>query len=90
MNAPAVERPIRVTPFGGARPHDPPQPEDQSQRCLWCGRRLRSPKHATAAEVKEGHRGDYADNAFCGLRCGWAFGVTAARLGLRLEPREES
>jgi hypothetical protein len=33
-------------------------------------------------------RGDYGDNAFCGLRCGYAFGVTMAGHGHRIAPRE--
>lgn len=30
-------------------------------------------------------RGQYADGAFCGLRCGYAFGVIAALQGSRFE-----
>ena len=30
-------------------------------------------------------RGAYSDNAFCTMRCAYAFGVTAAKLGFRLE-----
>lgn len=37
-----------------------------------------------------GARGGYGDNAFCGLRCGYAFGVTMASFGRRLEPKDES
>jgi len=32
--------------------------------------------------------GDYGDNAFCGLRCGYSFGVSFAALGKRLTPQE--
>lgn len=47
--------------------------------CLYCGRKLR--KHRYSNE-----RGDYADNAFCGLGCGYSFGVIAAKNNFRLEP----
>ena len=36
-----------------------------------------------------GARGDYGDNAFCGLRCGYAFGVTMATHGRRLRPSSD-
>jgi len=49
--------------------------------CLWCGRTLKRHRWARTP-----HLGDYQDDAFCTLRCGYAFGVNAARLGLRLEP----
>jgi hypothetical protein len=52
--------------------------------CLWCGKPLRKTRYDT-----EGNRGDYADNAFCGLRCGYSFGVTFASLGKRLNERIE-
>lgn len=53
---------------------------NESGTCLWCGRKLR--RNTRDPE----HFGDYADNAFCGLRCGYAFGVIAARNGFRLKP----
>ena len=34
-----------------------------------------------------GRLGQYEDNAFCGLRCGYMFGLTLARLGKRLEAK---
>jgi hypothetical protein len=49
--------------------------------CLWCGKKLVR-KHA------EGY-GGYADNAFCSMRCGYEFGITAACLDFRLAPRED-
>lgn len=55
--------------------------------CLWCGRKLRASSGPFAIA---GHRGDYADNAFCALRCGYSFGVWAARLGFRLAPRSDA
>lgn len=58
-------------------------PSNTPSTCLWCGRRLRRPRH-----VLREHLGDYGDNAFCGLRCGYAFGVTFAGFGHRLQPRE--
>jgi len=45
--------------------------------CLWCGRRLRKGV------------GDYRDEAFCGLRCGYMFGVAAATNQFRLKPVEQ-
>jgi hypothetical protein len=33
-------------------------------------------------------RGDYGDGFFCGLRCGYRFGVAFAGNGRRLQPRE--
>jgi len=54
--------------------------------CLWCGKRLQLSKlqnHPTILEHR-GSRGDYADNAFCGLRCGYLFGRELAVLGRRL------
>lgn len=48
--------------------------------CLWCGTTLRKPRF-----TDDGSRGDYRDNAFCGLRCGYSFGVVLARHGERLK-----
>ena len=57
--------------------------------CLWCGAKLRAPKaHLTEAQ-RAGARGDYADNAFCGLRCGYSFGLQLALFGRRLEVARE-
>jgi hypothetical protein len=55
--------------------------------CLYCGRRLRK---APAPYGAEGYRGDYADNAFCGLRCGYSFGVALAAHGRRLVETTEA
>lgn len=54
--------------------------------CLWCGKRLRTARFAQP----DARKGDYQDGAFCGLRCGYMFGVWAAKLGFRLEKREDS
>lgn len=48
--------------------------------CLWCGRKLRKCGD---------NRGDYGDNAFCGLRCGYMFAVSMARCGRRLVRHHE-
>lgn len=43
------------------------------------------------ASVVVGHEergGDYADGHFCGLRCGYRFGVAMANNGRRFEPKE--
>jgi hypothetical protein len=62
--------------------------------CLWCGRKLRyktlhdwgvgdaNPTRSYKAEKG----GDYQDGQFCGLRCGYLFGVRMAELGRRLKP----
>lgn len=55
--------------------------------CLWCGSRLRAPKGPPA--LTKGYRGDYADNAFCGLRCGYHFGLKLAIFGRRLQVAPE-
>jgi hypothetical protein len=55
--------------------------------CHWCGARLnlcRLANHPTIASHRDA-RGAYGDNSFCGLRCGYAFGVQMAVLGRRLE-----
>ena len=61
----------------------PPADPDgaNSNRCLYCGRTLRRTSHA-----EEARQGDYGDNAFCGLRCGYMFGVAFASFGHRLKP----
>lgn len=55
--------------------------------CHWCGRMLKGAKIANDPRFPEwkGTKGDYGDNAFCGLRCGFAFGVTLAIAGRRLQ-----
>ena len=58
--------------------------------CLYCGRKLRraSGTIRKAWVLPKETFGDYADNAFCGRRCGYEFGVNAAILGFRLMPRK--
>lgn len=59
--------------------------------CLWCGRKLRLSSASSNEGIVArdpsavGSRGDYGDNAFCGLRCGYLFGVRLAVLGRRLQ-----
>lgn len=75
----------------------------QPGTCLWCGRKLRrttvlaSPGDPGARPL--GARtwvrpaaglGAYADDCFCGLRCGYQFGLRRAQLGDRLQKREGS
>lgn len=54
--------------------------------CLWCGAKLRG----VGPAIRKVHpdlveaRGDYGDNAFCGMRCGFSFGRRLAVLGSRL------
>lgn len=68
--------------------------------CLWCGRRLRHQLKRVLEEwhyvyvtdengkkVKEEKGGAYKDGSFCGLSCGYAFGVALANGGSRLRPR---
>ena len=55
--------------------------------CHWCGAKLRLAKMANHPTI-DGHRdarGDYGDNSFCGLRCGYMFGVQMAVNGRRLQ-----
>lgn len=51
--------------------------------CLWCGDKLRLVRIEHGRARRPGARGDYGDNAFCGLRCGYMFAVFAARQGYR-------
>lgn len=46
--------------------------------CLWCGRKLRK------SQIHPEEKGSYGDNAFCGLRCGYSFGVCLAKAHYRL------
>jgi hypothetical protein len=55
------------------------QRSNEPLTCLWCGKKLRKSKHMD-------ERGDYGDNAFCGLRCGYSFGVAMEKNGHRLKP----
>lgn len=55
--------------------------------CLWCGDKLRGVGAAIVKASPElaGMKGDYGDNAFCGLRCGYCFGLQLAVFGRRLQ-----
>ena len=70
-----IDRRVDLTRRDLERSNDPTS-------CLWCGRKLRLAPFSRYP----GARGAYADNAFCGLRCGWTFGVLAAKSGFRLKP----
>jgi hypothetical protein len=56
--------------------------------CRWCGRKLRAFKFANEAYWKDkGMKlGGHGDNHFCGLNCGYSFGLWFARDGKRLTP----
>jgi hypothetical protein len=57
-------------------------------------RKRREPKGSTEGcleyVVAGQPAGDYRDGHFCGLRCGYAFGVRLADLGNRLVPSSET
>lgn len=67
----------------GGDPRDEIHRTNEPGTCLWCGKKLRKSKIHNGA-----FKGDYSDNAFCGLRCGYSFGVTFASLGRRLKETE--
>lgn len=67
---------------------NPPFPDEGQGLCLWCSRKLRA--EAIGTTNPEGHLGRYQDNAFCGLRCGYRFGVMFASFGNRLMVKEET
>jgi len=76
----------QATPFAQTLPFahhgDPGAPG----ACFWCGTKLRLAKVANHPTI-DGYRtarGDYGDNAFCTLRCGYSFGVELAIRGHRL------
>ena len=70
-------------------------PSNKRGTCLHCGRKLRWIKRTFTQGPREvpipvGERpnryakaGDYGDGFFCGLRCGYQFGVLAAQHGNR-------
>lgn len=55
--------------------------------CRWCGRKLRSPVHIPKDRAKS-RRGDYGDDTFCGLRCGYQFGLALSKERV-LKPTKE-
>ncbi len=62
--------------FAATAKHDP-------LRCEWCGKKLRRHRY------RPGERGDYGDGFFCGLRCGYLFGVAIRETGTRFSPPSE-
>lgn len=64
-----------MQPFGATNAPD---------TCLWCGRKLRKNKWKFE---RLGKLGAYADGVFCGLGCGYHFGVALAWSGRRLTPK---
>lgn len=58
-------RPYKRTHSAGVEP----------ARCQWCGNRLRRPKRMNG-EPMYAKPGDYGDGLFCGLRCGYQYGVS--------------
>jgi hypothetical protein len=54
--------------------------------CRWCGRKLRPYPYRDEPWAQGQELGGYGDNHFCGLRCGYEFGLRFAELGKRLEP----
>lgn len=58
---------------------------NQIGTCLFCGTKLSPypyPDNTDQVPLR-----DYADNAFCRMRCAQRFGQHAARLGFRLQAR---
>lgn len=66
--------------------------EGSGFECSFCGNTaIGRPRYRVVSRTPAfagGAAGDYGDNAFCGLRCGYAFGVAMASLGRRLQPPE--
>lgn len=74
-------------------------PSNEPGTCLWCGHKLRQGKGTFVDDptAPSGRRfdgdalmaklGGYADGFFCGLRCGYLFGVEFAGFGRRLNPK---
>jgi hypothetical protein len=74
---------------GGQRPGAPEGVPD-AWICVECGR-ARSPQFRSE-EVADGEpkaRGYLGSEHFCTLRCGYLFGEQFARMGRRLEPRDD-
>ena len=70
----------------------PCDPSNEPGTCNWCGRKLR-PYPFRDARWREGQGkelGGYGDNHFCGLRCGYLFGVQFAQWGHRIKMAEVS
>lgn len=87
-----MTRKIRLTPLSateGYAQHGDPHADGA---CMWCGKKLPvSRVHRLGEGWRDAYplRGNYADGAFCTMRCGYAFGVTAAVSGVRMRAREK-
>ena len=57
---------------------------NQPSTCAWCGQELR-PDQERGEE-----NADYHDEIFCGLRCGYQFGVRMAGKGRRFIPGSQN
>jgi len=68
----------------------------ENRTCLWCGRRLQKEMRMvyddetmrTYHMEHTGNYGQYGDNSFCGLHCGYQFGARLAELGQKLVRKE--
>jgi hypothetical protein len=58
--------------------------------CRWCGRPLRVYFRDRDKPAKEQRRGDYGDEMFCGLRCGYLYGLGAIKVGAILEKNPDA
>ena len=69
----------------------PYKPSKRADTCRWCGQKLRWPTCAFTPDGKYISNpkdrskqykkpGDYGDGFFCGLRCGYQYGVAFAKL----------
>lgn len=79
---------VNIGPIDGSNAvgrHHIPARTNKPGTCLFCGRKLRAYRFPHHFENPD-RRGDYGDNAFCGLRCGYRFGLAFAVLGRRLTP----
>jgi hypothetical protein len=80
MRHPAI---VNMDPVQNVAYRDKIDRTNEPGTCLWCGLKLR---RSSSWPERVGH---YGDNAFCGHRCGYEFGVMAAVLGFRLKPRKD-
>lgn len=81
-------KPIKAGPIDGLNAvgkYRAPHRTNEPGTCLYCGEKLRAYKYPDLFANPD-RRGDYGDNAFCGLRCGYRFGLAFAMLGRRLDP----
>jgi len=58
--------------------------------CRWCGRTLRAYWHDRKEPIEKRRRGDYGDGMFCGLRCGYLYGLAAIKVGTILEKNPDA